>query len=265
MSWKDIKALFADFSLSRILPTLLIVVICFIVAKIILRLFSRALDRSKLNRTMFTFLKTLMRIVVYSLAVLVIAGSIGIDVSSLIAVISVVSLAISLSVQSTLENVVGGISLLTAHPFHVGDFVQIGAESGTVEEMTMSYTRIETVDGKHIYVPNRDAAYARLCNFSENGKRRIDITVSASYADDIDRVKESLMRAGEHDKRLTDEPIEVYVNAYLDSGVEYLLRLWVLSENYAEVRFSVMETVKREFDAAGITIPFPQMEVRLEK
>lgn len=262
---KEIKALFSDFSIARILPTLLVVIVCVIAAKVILRLFSRALDRSKLNRTMFTFLKTLMRIVVYSLVILVIAGSIGVDVSSLIAVISVVSLAISLSVQSTLENVVGGLSLLTAHPFRVGDFVQIGAESGTVEEMTMSYTRIETADGKHIYIPNRDAAYARICNFSDNGKRRIDITVSASYADDIDRVKQALVRAGAHKKRMDDTPIEVYVNSYLDSGVEYLLRLWVLSEDYSEVRFDVLESVKREFDAEGITIPFPQMEVRLEK
>ena len=265
MSWKEIKDFFATISIERIFPVLMVLLICIIVARILLRLFSRVLERSKLNRTMFTFLKTLLRIVIYALVILVVAGSLGIDVSSLIAVLSVVSLAVSLAVQNTLENVVGGVSLLSTHPFQIGDFVQIDSESGTVEEITMSYTKIETVDGKHVYIPNRDAAMSRIYNFSDNGKRRIEVTVCASYEDDIDAVKQALLEAGEHPNRLTDEPIEVYVNNYLDYGVEYMLRLWVASSDYAPTRFDVIEAVKRKFDEKGINIPYPQMHVHLKK
>ena len=265
MSWKDIKAFFTTFSVERIVPVLFVLLVCVIVARILLRLFSRALEKSKLNRTMFTFLKTLLRIVIYSLVILVIAGSLGVDVSSLIAVLSVISLAVSLAVQNTLENVVGGVSLLSTHPFQIGDFVQIDSESGTVEEITMSYTKIETVDGKHVYIPNRDAAMSRIYNFSDNGKRRIDVTVCTSYEDDIDAVKEALIEAGEHPNRLQDETIEVYINNYLDYGVEYILRLWVESGNYAQTRFEVIESVKRKFDEKGINIPYPQMHVHLKK
>lgn len=265
MSWEKVKGFFSTITLEKILPVLLVLVVSLIVARLILRLFDRSIERSKLDRTIFTFLKTVMRIVIYALVILIAVGSLGIDVSSLIALLSVVSLAISLAVQNTLANVVGGVSLLATRPFRVGDFVQIGSDCGTVEEISMSYTRIETVDGKHIYIPNSDAASARICNYSDNGKRRVEITVSASYSDAIENVKQALLKAGDHPKRLTDEIIEVYVNNYLDSGVEYLLRLWTADEDYAEVRFAVIENIKHEFDAAGISMPFPQMDVHLDK
>ncbi len=265
MNWEEIKGFFSTVTLEKLLPVLLVFAVSLIVAKLILRLFDRAIERSKLDRTIFTFLKTVMRIVIYALVVLVVTGSLGIDVSSLIAVLSVVSLAISLAVQNALANVVGGMSLLATHPFRVGDFVQIGSDCGTVEEISMSYTKIETADGKHVYIPNSDAASARICNYSDNGKRRIDITVSASYSDDIEDVKRALLKAGDHPKRLSEKKIEVYVNNYLDNGVEYLLRLWSADENYAEVRFAVMENIKREFNTSGISMPFPQMDVHLDK
>lgn len=263
MSWEEIKQILSSISVKKIIPVALVFVICIIVARLILRLFDRALERSKMNRTMFSFLKTVMRIVIYALVILVVAGSLGIDVSSLVAVLSVVSLAISLAVQNALANVVGGVSLLTTHPFQVGDFVQIGSDNGTVEEISMSYTKILTFDGKHIYIPNSEAASARICNYSDNGKRRVEITVSACYEDRIDAVKEALFAAGAHPKRLQEEPIEVYLNNYLESGVEYLLRLWTTDADYAEVRFEVLENIKHEFDARKINMPFPQMQIRV--
>lgn len=262
MTWEKIKAFFSEKTLDKLLPTLIILIVGIIVAKLILRLFDRSVERSKVDRTILTVLKTIMHITIYSVVILVSAGSLGIDVSSLIAVLSVVSLAITLAVQNTLGNLVGGVTLLVTRPFSVGDTVQIGSDCGMVEEITMSYTRIETADGKHIYIPNSDAASARICNFSDNGKRRVDILVSAAYEDDIDAVKQALLAAGDHPKRLKEELIEAYVNNYLDSGIEYLLRLWVNDEDYSKVRFAVTEQIKREFDARGLSMPYPQVEVR---
>ena len=248
----------------RLLPVALILIVGVIVVKLLLRLFDRALNRSKLNKSMFSFLKALMRILLYAIVLLIAASYLGIDVTSLVAVLSVVSLAVSLAVQNTLANVVGSVSLLATQPFHVGDFVQIGSDSGTVQEISMSYTRMLTVDGKTIYIPNSDAAAARICNYSVEGKRRVELCFTAAYDDAIDKVKSAILTAASHPKLLADTAPQVYVNAYLDSAIEYQLFAWVRSEDYFEVKMAVNEAVKKEFDKQGISIPFPQMDVHIQ-
>jgi small conductance mechanosensitive channel len=265
MDITKIKAFFATLTLEKILPVLAVFVIGLLVVKLLLRLFDRVLTKSKMERTMFSVLRTVMRVLLYFLLMLVVAGSLGVDVSSLIAVLSVISLAVSLAVQNTLSNVVGGITLLATHPFRVGEFVEIGADSGTVEEISMSYTKILTPDGKRIYIPNSDASAARVTNYSVEGKRRIDLTITASYEDAIESVKQALLASAEGQPLLPDTQPRVLVSAYLDSSVEYVLQLWVSSEDYLDVKFSVMEKAKQSFDARGIRIPFPQMDVHLTK
>ena len=120
---------------------------------------------------MFSFLRAVMRALLYTILVLVAASSLGVDVTSLVAILSVVSLAISLAVQNALSNVVGSVTLLTTHPFHVGDFVEIGSDSGTVEEISVSYTKLATVDGKRIYIPNSDAASISACRMTLRRRR----------------------------------------------------------------------------------------------
>lgn len=263
MNWDKVKEFFSTISIENIIPAVLILVVGIIVVKLLTKLLDRGLDKTSINRTVFTYLKTFLRITLYLLVVLIAAASLGIDVTSLIAIVSVISLAISLAVQNTLANVVSGLTILATHPFDVGECVQIGTEVGTIEELTMSYTKMRTFDGKRIYIPNNDVATARICNYTDVGMRRIEVSISASYQDDIEEVKKALLAAGDHPKRLQDEPFQACVNAYLDSGVEYILRLWVQQEDYADVRFAVLEQIKREFDARGISIPYPQMEVKI--
>ena len=172
MDLASIKKFFASLTLQKLVPVILIVVIGLLLVKLLLKLFDRVLERSRLERTMFSFLRAAMRALLYTILVLVAASSLGVDVTSLVAILSVVSLAISLAVQNALSNVVGSVTLLTTHPFHVGDFVEIGSDSGTVEEISVSYTKLATVDGKRIYIPNSDAASARICNYSVEGRRR---------------------------------------------------------------------------------------------
>lgn len=127
MTWESIRDFFATLSLERLLPAVLILVLGYLLVRLLLRLFDRALNRSRLDKTMFTFLKTIVRALLYAIVVLIAASSLGIDVTSLVAVLSVISLAISLAVQNTLGNVVGSITLLTTHPFRVGDYVSLAA------------------------------------------------------------------------------------------------------------------------------------------
>lgn len=263
MNWETIKGFLSSITLEKIIPVVLILAVGTLVVKLLLKLFDRMLHRSKLEKTMFTFLKTVMRILLYAVLALIAAGSLGMDVTSLVAVLSVVSLAISLAVQNTLSNVVGSVTLLTTQPFHVGDFVEIGGDSGTVEEIRMNYTLIVTPDGKRVYIPNSDAAAARICNYSAEGKRRVDMTFTASYEDDVDKVKAALRLAAKHEKAM-EEP-EIFVNAYLDSSIEYAVRIWVPADDYFTVKNAVTEAVKRIFDEQKISIPFPQLDVNMKK
>mgnify|MGYP000706602219 CR=1 FL=1 len=206
MDLASIKKFFASLTLQKLVPVILIVVIGLLLVKLLLKLFDRVLERSRLERTMFSFLRAVMRALLYTILVLVAASSLGVDVTSLVAILSVVSLAISLAVQNALSNVVGSVTLLTTHPFHVGDFVEIGSDSGTVEEISVSYTKLATVDGKRIYIPNSDAASARICNYSVEGRRRVDLYIGVSYDAPAEKVREALLAAAQHPKALQDPP-----------------------------------------------------------
>ena len=260
MDLASIKKFFASLTLQKLVPVILIVVIGLLLVKLLLKLFDRVLERSRLERTMFSFLRA-MRALLYTILVLVAASSLGVDVTSLVAILSVVSLAISLAVQNALSNVVGSVTLLTTHPFHVGDFVEIGSDSGTVEEISVSYTKLATVDGKRIYIPNSDAASARICNYSVEGRRRVDLYIGVSYDAPAEKV---LLAAAQHPKALQDPAPLVVLNNYQDSSIQYLLMLWTASGDYLDVRFAVNEAVKRELDARSIAIPYPQLDVHFE-
>ena len=264
MNWENIKSFFASLTLQRLLPGLLILVVGIIAVKLIMRLIDRAMSRSKMDKTMFTILRAVLRFGLYLIVVLIAAGSLGIDVTSLVALLSVVSLAVSLAVQNVLSNVVGGVTLLGSEPFHVGDFVMIGADSGTVKEVGMQYTKIRTLNGELIYIPNSEVVSSRICNYTVEGKRRVELKFSAGYEIDIDLVKETLLNCSDHPKILREPAPDVVVGEYAASGVDYLLHLWVKAEDFGEVKFAVMEAAKRAFDEAGISIPYPQMDVHLK-
>lgn len=265
MTWVEIKAFLASLTLQKLVPVILILVLGIIAVKLLLKLFDRALTRSKLDKTMFSFVKTVMRVLLYLLVALIAASALGIDVSSLVALVSVISLAISLAVQNALANVVGSVTLLATHPFHVGDYIEIGADAGNVEEITISYTKIATPDGKRIYIPNSDAAAARICNYSVEGKRRVDMYFTTSYSDDTQKVEDAILKAaGQVDCLEGTEPV-VFLNEFQDSSIQYFLQVWVKSEDYFPTKFAINEAVRKEFDAQGISIPFPQLDVHVAK
>ena len=265
MNWDKIKEFFTSLTLEKVLPGLLILVVGVIIVKLILRLVNRALDRSHLDKTAFTIVKAVIKVGLYLLVILIAAGSLGIDVTSLIALLSVVSLAVSLAVQNVLSNVVGGVTLLGSDPFHVGDYVVIGSDSGIVKEVGLQYTKLQGFNGEVVYIPNSEVVSSRVCNYTVEGKRRVELKFSADYDSSIDLVKETILAAASHPKILQDPAPEVVVSEYAASSVDYLLRVWVKAEDFGEVKFFIMEQAKRNFDAAGISIPYPQMDVHLKQ
>ena len=154
--------------------------------------------------------------------------------------------------------------LLTDFYKEMGDSYIVEHLEGTVEEISVSYTKLATVDGKRIYIPNSDAASARICNYSVEGRRRVDLYIGVSYDAPAEKVREALLAAAQHPKALQDPAPLVVLNNYQDSSIQYLLMLWTASGDYLDVRFAVNEAVKRELDARGIAIPYPQLDVHFE-
>ncbi len=229
-----------------------------------LRLFERALERSKLERAAYAMLRSVMKVLLYFILLLLVAGQLGVDVSSLIAVLSVVSLALSLAVQGALTNVVGGITLLTTHPFKAGDYIELGDQAGTVVEVGVTYTKLQTADNKTICIPNSTAASAQITNFSAAGTRRMELTVSASYDSPVETVKAALLRAANTPTTLFTPAPFVGVKEYADSAIVYILQVWAATEDYWTTYYTINEAISREFAQDHIEMTYPHLNVHLD-
>ena len=251
--------------LRDIITCILVLLIGFTVAKILNRLFARGLNRSQLDKSLHTFLKALFKILLYVIVVLTAASSLGVDVTSLIALLSVASLAISLAVQDTLANVAGGIMILSSHPFGIGDWVEVGGNSGSVEKVGLSYTTLRTGDNKIVYIPNKDVATSRVVNYSTEDARRVDLSFTASYDSDVDTVIEALTEAASLPLCLPEKPVFVRVMEYKESDIQYVVRVWVKNADYWDAYFAITQNVKKIFDEKGVTMTYPHTIVHLEK
>ncbi len=264
MDFAAIKSFFASLTLEKLTPALLIFVVGYFAIKALTKLFDRVLARSKIEKTVHGFLRAAFKILLNAIMVLMIVSSLGIDATSLVAILSVASLAISLAVQGALSNVAGGIMILTSHPFRVGDWVEIGTIAGTVQEIGMSYTTLLTGDQKEIFVPNNEISSSKIINYTMAGNRRVDFTFTASYDDAVEDVKTALRKAAMLPMVQTDPPPFVAVSKYGDSAIEYVLRVWTSAADYWDAYYGITENVKVCFDEAGITMTYPHLNVHLE-
>ena len=249
----------------RILPFVLVMVVGIILIKIILRIVNKALENSKLEKAAYSLIRSLIRVVLYLLLGLIAAATLGIDVTGVIALASVLTLAVSLSVQNALTNIIGGFTLLYTKPFKSGDFVEIAGESGTVEEIGMSYTKLITADNKVVYIPNSAVVAADIVNFTVSGTRRVDLTISASYDTPTEKVITALHEAAKVPGAFNDPAPFASVNKYGDSAIEYVLRVWTTAEAYWDVNFAVNEKIRETFRENGIEMTYPHLNVHLDK
>lgn len=261
----EVKAFLATLTVGRVLPSLLILVAGAFIIKGITKVFDKLIARSKLNKSFHAFIKAALKILLWVLLILIAASSLGIDVTSLIAVLSVASLAVSLAVQDSLANVAGGIMVLTSHPFEVGHYVSLGGVEGTVTEVGLVHTTLTTPDNKIIYVPNSEAASSKIVNYTKEGKRRVDLTFTASYDSHPDTVKQALTEAASLPCLLEGEPMFVKITEYKESDIAYTVRVWVATADYWDAYFTILENVKKSFDAHGVVMTYPHTIVHLEK
>ena len=251
--------------LANLLPTALILVAGMFIIKAVLKVLQGLLDKSKLEKAAHSLILSVARVVMYVLLALIVADKLGVDVSGIIALASVLTLAVSLAVENALANVIGGFTLLYTQPFHSGDFVEIAGQSGTVREIGLTYTKLATADNKEISIPNSAVTSAQIVNFSVTGKRRVDVTVSASYDAPLDSVLEALREAAQLPTVLQETAPFAAVKGYGDSAIEYVVQVWCGSDDYWTTLFDLNKNIKVCFDGKGIQMTYPHLNVHLDR
>ena len=248
-----------------LLPALLILLAGVFAIRVVLKLVTAALEKTKLEKAAHSLVLSVVSAVMYVILGLIVASRLGIDVTSIVALASVLTLAVSLALQNMLANVIGGFTLLYTQPFHSGDFVEIAGQAGTVEEINMTYTKLATPDNRQISIPNSAVTAAQIINYTTLGTRRVDISVSASYDMNPQAVIDALVLAGTVDKVLLDPAPFAAVDMYDSSAIKYVLRVWVKTADYWDVYFTVNQNVNKNFTEQGIQMSYPHLNVHLDK
>lgn len=249
----------------KLMGTVLILVIGILVIRVITRLITAALEKSHLEKAAHSLILSLARAAMYVLLFLIAASQMGIDVSSIVALASVLTLALSLALQNMVSNLIGGFVILYTHPFHSGDYVEIAGQGGTVKEISMTYTVLATPDNRIISIPNSAVAAAQVVNYSSADSRRVELTVTASYDAPTQKVLDALVLAGTVDNALLNPAPSAVIVSYDDSAIRYSLRIWVKPGDYWDVYFQVNQRIKDVFDQQGIEMTYPHLNVHLDK
>jgi len=248
----------------KFITAILVLIVGLIVIKWITKALVRMMKKGNVNPSLIPFLKTLANILLKAMLIISVMGMVGIQMTSFIAVLGAAGLAVGLALQGTLQNFAGGVMILLFKPYEVGHFIEAQGFMGTVKEIQIFTTVLATPDNRKVIIPNSPLATGSITNFSAMPTRRIDFSFGIGYSDDIDQAKKILLKMAEKDDRvLKDTPPEVMVEALADSSVNLKLRTWVKSEDYWGLFFDITEGVKKQFDGAGISIPFPQQDVHL--
>ena len=222
----------------------------------------RLMEKKEVDPSLRPFLKGLLGALLKLLLFISIASMVGIETTSFIAVLSAFALAIGLALQGSLANFAGGVLILMLKPFRVGDYISGAGHSGTVDLIHIFYTHLRTPQNQIVTIPNGNLSNNPIINYTSQNARRLDQTYSISYSDDIDRVREILLRSIDEDARvLGDPPPEVLVESLGDDSVELKFRFWSTIDVFWPLHWDMQEKVKKAFDEEGITIPFPQMDV----
>lgn len=252
--------------LGVVLKAVIIAVVGILLIRLMLKIVGKAMEKSKLEKAGHSMIQTLVKTVLYVLLALILASSLGIDVTGIVALASVVTLAVSLALQDLLSNLVGGFTLLYTHPFSSGDFVEIAGQSGTVSEIGMTYTKMLTPDNKTVSIPNSAVVSAQIINYTVTGTRRVDISVAASYDTPAQQVIDALVASADGSYVLA-EPEAPYavLTGYGESCINYQLRFWVKGDDYWTATFEVNQKIKSVFDEKNVKMSYPHLNVHLDK
>lgn len=239
-----------------------VLVLGVVAVKLLLMLIKRVLGKTSFDRTVKSFLFSVVRVLLYAVVVVTALGTAGVDISSMLTALGAAALTASLALQDTLKNFVSGMIILLNKPFTSGDWIQADGCEGTVDTIRIFYTQIHTFDNRVVQIPNSKMTSTNVTNCSSSGTRRVDLKFSVSYEDNLTQVKSVIYGViAKNALVLTDPEPKVYVSKHLDNGVEITVFVWTMQENYFAVQFQMEEDVKNAFDENGVTIPYPHVEI----
>ncbi|GIT35105.1 MAG: mechanosensitive ion channel protein [Gammaproteobacteria bacterium] len=259
----SITQIAADFGL-RLLYAVLIIFVGRWVVKLLLKIIKSALEKTTVEETVRIFvanlLSTLLMVIIFIAAI----NQLGIETTSIIAMLGAAGLAIGLALQGSLANFAAGILIVIFRPYKVGDYIEAGSAAGTVLDIQIFSTVLKTPDNKVVVVPNGTIMDSSIINYTGQETRRVDIIASCGYEDDIDKVKDILQDILNQDERILKEPEpRIAVSELADNSINFIVRPWVNSSDVLSVKYSILEQIKKRFDAEGISIPYPQRDVHI--
>ena len=250
----------------NIVMAIIIYIVGKMIVGVLINVFGKVMARSKYDDMLIDFVKAIVNAVLMLFVIVASLDQLGIDTTSMVAILAAAGLAIGLSLQGSLQNFAAGVMLLVFRPFKAGDFIDAGGAMGTVKSISIFSTIMTTPDNKELIVPNGAIYGGNITNFSAKETRRVDMVVGIGYDADLKKAKDVLLAMVAADERILKDPAPTVAVAELaDSSVNFVVRPWVASADYWPVKFDFTEAVKLRFDAEGISIPFPQMDVHLTK
>ncbi len=271
MNWEsiDIQEIISSYVIPwgiNIILALAVFVIGRWLANMIVRGVKRLMKKANMDKALIGFLSSILNAVLLVVVVIAALEQLGVNTTSVLAVFAAAGLAVGLALKDSLSNFSAGVMLIIFKPFKVGDFVEAAGIAGVVEVIRIFNTQLRTGDNREIIVPNAQIYGGIITNFSAREQRRIDMVIGIGYEDDIRAAKQILEEILQAEERVLKEPAPVILVSELgESSVDLAVRPWVNSADYWDIRSDLLETIKREFDAKGISIPYPQRDVHLQQ
>ena len=253
-------------SILQHIPPVLILFVCgVILIRIVVAITNRILKKSQLEKAAHGLIRSVIRIVLYLLLALMCASALGIDVTGVVALASVVTLALSLALQNSMTNLIGGFTLLYTRPFASGHYVEIAGQSGTVQEIGMAYTKLVTPDNKVISIPNSSVVAAEIVNYTVTGTRRLAIDIYTGFDAPMEKVLAALREAADIPAKLEERGIFTEVLDYSEKGIHFSVRIWTTGDDYWDAMFIINRRINTIFAREGLQMAYPQIQVHTEK
>lgn len=253
-------------TLTKALYCILLFLACMAVMKVVLTLIDRTMTRLNVEPTVHKFTHSCLKVLLWIITGLIVAAYLDFPVNSLVTALGVIGVALSLSLQGSLSNLAGGITVMASRPFAVGDYVEAGGVSGTVNEIGLVYTKLKTIDNKIIFIPNGEISGEKIINYNKQEQRRVDLTFTVSYDADPEQVKEIMRQViGAHPKALFTPAPFVRTTALGESSVSYTLRAWCATEDYWDLYYDLLEQVRAAFDREGVELTYNHLNVHIMK
>ncbi|MEZ8990952.1 mechanosensitive ion channel protein [Vibrio breoganii] len=250
----------------NIITAVLILFIGNIVTKMVANSVSKMLEKRRMDKAVVDFVHALVRYLLFVIVLIAALGRLGVQTASVVAVIGAAGLAVGLALQGSLSNFAAGVLIVAFRPFKSGDYVEVGGVAGSVDSIQIFQTVLTTPDNKMVVVPNGGVIGSPITNYSRHATRRVDHIIGVSYSADLKKTEHVIRQTLEADERLLkDKGIQIGVLALADSSVNFVVRPWCRTEDYWDVYFDTLQAIKIALDENGIEIPFPQMDVHLNK